>query len=436
MHSNNLGRSNNFGVLAATLNQPINFGSIQRLLASRSILTIIDQVIYSASNFLTAVIVARNCSAQQFGLYILGLRLVDYCREIQNVLIWSPYMLFSPRFKGEAHARYTGSTLVHQLSFSLIAALLFITAHIFVARQMPLLPLALVGVFFPLQEYTRRICFANFQVLTAVALDTTVTVIQIASLFYLAQQNQMSVSNAYWIVGGANAVAVIAWLIWARRDFVFAGKQIIPDFKSNLAQGKWLLGGNLTLLATTQIYPWTLTTFHSAAATGLYAAGEGVVNFIRAFMISIQNFLGPKLAHAYADGGRPALQRVVYRTTLLLGLITGACALCFAIFGGQIATLIYGAKYSGLQMIVALLALNIFIWALTTSQSYAISTMERSDLNFKINLLGLLLSATFGFGFVLRFGTTGAAGGLLLSSAVTALIRHATFVRLLKEGSN
>ena len=118
MHSNNLGRSSNFGVLAATLNQPVNFGSIQRLLASRSILTMIDQVIYSASNFLTAVIVARNCSAQQFGLYILGLRLVDYCREIQNVLIWSPYMLFSPRFKGEAHARYTGSTLVHQLSFT------------------------------------------------------------------------------------------------------------------------------------------------------------------------------------------------------------------------------------------------------------------------------------------------------------------------------
>ena len=85
MHSNNLGRSSNFDMLAATLNQPINFGSIQRLLASRSILTMIDQVIYSASNFLTAVIVARNCSAQQFGLYILGLRLVDYSREIQNV---------------------------------------------------------------------------------------------------------------------------------------------------------------------------------------------------------------------------------------------------------------------------------------------------------------------------------------------------------------
>ncbi len=428
-------RSNYFGFVADTLSQPLSFALLQRTLLSKSVLTIIDQIIYSASNFLTAVIVARSCSAQQFGLYILGLRLVDYCRETQNVLIWSPYMFLSPRVQGEAHKQYTGSTLAHQLGFSIIVALLFITASFFLTTQMAslMIPLAFLGVVFPLQEYTRRICFANFQTLAVVLLDTTVTVLQVIGLWWCAQQNRMSVSNAYWIVSAANALAVLGWLVWARRDYSFAVKEILPDFKKNWAQGKWLLGGNLTLLASTQIYPWSLTTFHGAAATGLYAAGEGVVNFARAFMISIQNFLGPKLAHAYASGGKNSLRRVVYQTTLLLGVITGGFSLLFALCGGQLATLIYGAKFTGLRWIVALLALNIFAWAITTSQSYAISTIERSEINFKINVLGMILSLSLGLGMVLQFGTIGAAGGLLLSNLITALIRQIAFMKIFRK---
>ena len=80
-------RSNQFGIIAATLRQPINVEAIKRLLLSKTVLTVIDQAAFSASNFLTAVIVARYSSAEHFGLYILGLRLVDYCREMQNVMI-------------------------------------------------------------------------------------------------------------------------------------------------------------------------------------------------------------------------------------------------------------------------------------------------------------------------------------------------------------
>ena len=194
-----------------------------------------------------------------------------------------------------------------------------------------------------------------------------------------------------------------------------------------------MLGGNVTLLAASQIFPWTLTTFHGAAAIGVYAAGEGIVNFIRAFMISIQNFLGPKLAHAYARGGKNALKQVVYQTTILLGLITGGCAALFALFGGSLATLVYGEKFVGLRRVVAFLAVNIFLGALTTSQSYALSTIERSDINFKINILGLLLSMTLGIVLTIQYGALGAALGLGVSNLLTAFVRQIVFARFFKQ---
>ena len=428
-------RSNQFGVIAATLRQPINAAAIKNLLLSKTVLTVIDQAAFSASNFLTAVIVARHSSAEHFGLYILGLRLVDYCREIQNVMIWSPYMLFSPRFQDAEHARYTGSTLAHQIFSCGLVALIFLSAWFVLPPTFNsfMLPLALVGVFFPLQEYARRICFANFHFVAVVMLDVAVTVIQLAGLYFCAMQNQMSVRNAYWIIGAANGIATLVWLVWARSFFVFEKSRFIPDFKMNWEQGKWLLGGNVTLLAASQIFPWTLTTFHGAAATGIYAAGEGIVNFIRAFMISIQNFLGPKLAHAYARGGKHALKQVVYQTTILLGVITGACAALFALFGGNLATLVYGEKFVGLRWVIAFLAFNIFLGALTTSQSYALSTIERSDVNFKINILGLILSMSLGLALTIQYGALGAALGLGVSNLLTAFVRQIVFARFFKQ---
>ncbi len=150
-------------------------------------------------------------------------------------------------------------------------------------------------------------------------------------------------------------------------------------------------------------------------------------------MISIQNFLGPKLAHAYARGGKNALKQVVYQTTILLGVITGACAALFALFGGNLVTVVYGDKFVGLRWVIAFLAVNIFLGALTTSQSYALSTVERSDVNFKINILGLILSMTLGIGLTIQYGALGAALGLGVSNLLTAIVRQIVFARFFKQ---
>ena len=405
-----------------------------------SALTMADQVVYSACNFLTAVIVARSCAAREFGLYILGLRLIDYLREVEGILISAPYVFFSPRLQGAERARYTGSTLVHQLSFSFGGAALFVLA----AFALPLFsqpaglvsamwPLAFVAVTLPLQEYSRRICFANFQTVAVIVLDATVMLLQLGGLALLARMEKMTINNAYWVIGAANGFAALCWLIWAQRALAIAGDQALVDFRRNFARGRWLLASNLTLLADRQFFPWSLGAFHGTAATGAYAACEGVINFIRAFLASVGNFLGPRLAHARVRGGVEEVRRVVRRAALLLGLATGMLCVIAAVFGGALVKLIYGARYHGLHPIVALLAANIFVNAVTTAHAYALSMTEGPDLNFRINLIGLALTVTAGLILVKAFGPIGAACGLLISTLVTGLLKYAAFERQSKK---
>src|SRR5271156_525922 len=85
-----------------------------------------DQAIVSATNFLTGVIIARSCSKAELGLYMLGFSLILLITDLQSSLISTPYMIYAPRLKGAAQALYTGSTLIHQLVFSVLTTVLLL----------------------------------------------------------------------------------------------------------------------------------------------------------------------------------------------------------------------------------------------------------------------------------------------------------------------
>ena len=89
----------------------------------QGIVSLADQAVASATNFLTGVIIARACSKEELGLYMLGFSLILLMTDFQTSLITTPYMVYAPRLKGSAHALYTGSTLIHQLAFCLLTML-------------------------------------------------------------------------------------------------------------------------------------------------------------------------------------------------------------------------------------------------------------------------------------------------------------------------
>ena len=58
-----------------------------------------DQGVASATNFLTGVIIARACTKEELGLYMLGFSLISLMTDLQTSLITTPYMVYAPRLK-------------------------------------------------------------------------------------------------------------------------------------------------------------------------------------------------------------------------------------------------------------------------------------------------------------------------------------------------
>jgi O-antigen/teichoic acid export membrane protein len=401
------------------------------------IVSLADQAVASATNFLTGVIIARACSKEQLGLYTLGFSLILLMTDFQTSLITTPYMVYAPRLKGSAHALYTGSTLIHQLAFCLITMLGVACGAFAVTKGVgprglgPVLwALCVVIALIMLREHARRVSFARLKLWTAFLFDTCIAVGQIGGLLVLARFGLLSASRAFWVIGSVCGIAVLGWL-WSDREFYQPRLgESLADLKKNWVFGKWVFASGLVWAVSMNLYPWFLAYFHGAASTGVWAACLGVVSVGNPALLGIQNFVGPKISHVYAAEGPEALRRWVLKISAVISLPMSLLCLGLILWGGRLVALLYGRQYAGNSLVVAILSLNLLVAAAAFSFSRALMAIERADLDFLVNFAALFVMVTLGFWLVRAFGALGAAIGLLGANLATSAVRAGVFLRL------
>jgi O-antigen/teichoic acid export membrane protein len=406
----------------------------------RWFLTLIDQCLVSGATFLASIIIGRNCGKEQLGLYLLGLSIIWFLTEWQGVIIWWPYTIFHHKFTGSSHSFYTGSTLIHQLAISALGMIALSGAG--VGLSMGIGPAGLAWViwilvitspFIAFREYARRILFANFQIGAALLLDFLAVVVQIGGLVLFAYLGNLSASSAFVVLGLGSFLTGFFWLVRARDSIAFSIARAVSDLAQNWSFGKWFLGANMALLLSSQFYPWVLNAFHGTAPVGVLAACQGMI-LVHPFMKGSANFIGPRAAQAFAQGGNEELRRFVAKSSLIVAIVVGlVCGIIMGV-GEQILIFFYGQQYAGNGKVVAILALNTFVLSLAFSIDYGIVAMGRPDYNFKINLIRLGITFTFGLWLVKAFGLLGAVVGLLVGNVMASFMQYSFFASTKSKG--
>lgn len=412
----------------------------------KGIISLFDQAAASLTNFLTGVIIGRNCLQEEFGLYMLCYSTILLVADIQMSLISSPYMVFSQRLSGPKLARYTGSIFVHQMILSICLIFLLIAGAL-LFNWLPALAattdagsyasvlwtLAVTITFILLRDYIRKVCFALFHMYNALLIDVSSGILQLAGLFILARMGLLSASSSFAVIGAACALTSVIWLYAKRQTFTVSRSQALLDFKKNWEFSKWVfLSGVLWALGMT-LYPWFLTIFHGTAANGVWGACFAIAALGNPLKLGIQNYLGPKVVQEHTRGGLTALWKFVIKSTTLFCLAVSPFCLLLIFFGEQLLVLIYGEQYAGNGMVISLLSLNLLALAATYAISRAFLAIERSDLFFIANFVPLFIMLTIGLLLVKNYGPLGVAEALLIGSAVTSIVMFMLFAKVLRE---
>ena len=415
------------------------FSSVLTSIKHKGFISLIDQGIINATNFFTGVIISRACTKEEFGIYTLGFSIIAFLIGLQTSIISTPYIIYSPKITGEHHIRYTGSTIIHQLAFSLVAVIFLTIGGILLSQNIgasslksAIWALTAVVTFMLFREFIRRVCFALLKIRIALVVDIGVAIIQVSGLLVLAQFDLLGASHAFEIMGLACIVVTFFWLVTFRKNFSLNLTDAIEDFHRNFAVSKWIFLSGLLWFASTQIYPWLLTIFHGPESAAVFGVCVAAVALARPIVHGLNNFIEPKLAHIYAQNGCLKLRQFAIKASIvLIGLISLFCVTT-ALLGNKFIILVYGNKYAGNGAMVFLLALNMLVIASNFPFSRSLFTIERADVEFKSNLLTLGLTISLGLWLVKVLGPPGAAISLMVSNIAGSGFRYIAFEYLLR----
>ena len=408
----------------------------QRVLKEGRALALADQAAVSATNFLTGVIIGRSCAKEEFGLYLLGMSIVLVALDIQTSLISSPYMVYSPRLEPGERARYTGSALVH---FAAVAASIVLLLNLGLILGGPFFgveglgrvtgAVALTVTLILLREFVRRVFFANLAFGSATAMDSGVAVLQLGLLGLLAARGMVSAPAAFLAIGLSCAASAAVAISSRRISFKVLRGRVVPDFLTNWSLGRWIFASGILWTAGANLYPWFLTYFHGVAATGVWAACFGIVALGNPLLLGIQNFLGPKISHAYADLESGVFRKKTHYFAAYFAVLIAPLTVLLIGLGGPMVGFVYGEEYLGNGIVVALLGVNLLVTSLRFSFSRALFMMDCARADFLINLAALGVMMTIGVWCVRSFGATGVAAGMLIGNVCASIAKVAVFER-------
>jgi O-antigen/teichoic acid export membrane protein len=359
---------------------------------------------------------------------------------VNESLITLPYVVFTHQLEGEERARYAGSVLVHQFAWAHLAALgLALTAMIVNLSPAPehrdlapvLAILADCVLLVLIREFARRVTYAHLQLGVALILDLAVTLLQLLALLGLARAGLLNARTAHGVIGLVCILVAGPWLFLERKTFHVRWGRVLEDWKRGWNLGSWEAGSRVVEIARGYSVHWLLLLVLGKAATGQFAAILTVIFLSNPFIMGIGNLLVPQAARAVAEGGRHELGRVVIRMLGLTVVVMGGFTLVLVVFGVRLVGLLTKGDYSDYPVVIALLALTQFVFALMMLIYQGLTALEETRFNFAVSIFTLLLTVgASGGALLLGWGISGASWGYLIGMLAGLLIRSVYFIRL------
>jgi len=297
--------------------------SIRTVVMGPKFLVIADQIIFSATSFLSTLFLARRLGVEGFGGYSAIVLFIYLLVSVSNALITGPYqVVISGR---EDAGRYTAQVLFLQILLNVILSLLTCVVYLAGASWMKLpekllMPLLLMMNGFVLQDMFRKMFIAAGKLKEVVLLDLICSVIFIALLVFSGYRDGLSVETALWCSGSAFlfSAAMGIHMLESRK----LEKELIKStLQWHLSNGRWLLMTSFLQWCSNNLWLAPAGVWVGVAALGALRLSQSLFGILNALMQVLENYAIPKAAGAYRKGKedlRIFLNLMTKRSMLLL----------------------------------------------------------------------------------------------------------------------
>mgnify|MGYP000886988948 CR=1 FL=1 len=402
-----------------------------RLAADRvRALSLVEQGLISAANFLALLALARNFDAHDFGTFSFAWLTLQFVVNLHRSAVVVPFVIHTAEpgaLVAEAPAWRRLNLWITALNVAALAgiaaALPLFRAPDWMAAAFLMAAVFVVPAF--VYEFKRRWLIQIDRFGTAVWAAATYAGVQAAGIGVA-----LATGSLWAAVAGFTAANGTAALVCALRTPRMAWPEAPPAFVPFLRRLAhfigWSVMSNLAYNGYGHIPPLILGAMAGPVPVAVFTAVRNFTQPLSTLSTAIDNFDKPRAARALAVDGPAGLRRALAHTTAAMAAFTLPYLALLVAFGSPAVELVYGDRYGdpvhAIWWFAAIHVAVVFVYPVET----ALFILRRPDLLFR----GRLVSAATGIGLCLAlvpyWGLSGAmagiTGGIVASGLAAAFL--------------
>lgn len=360
---------------------------ILKTINSPTLLVLFDQLMYSGSNFMITIFLARLLSITEFGLFSSIIIYTYLLLSILSAFLIQPFQIAYP--KTENKNEYFQFILYSVMfSFLLISAVHFLIYLFLQIKSFSFLTLTFFFITYIFQDLLRKTLLTKNAIHSVVYMDAYFLFSIVSGYFIL--DKSLNLNSALLIISISNVASISFGILPLLKTF-----QKTIDWKtylkSHILQGKWFVSVSLLQWGNSNLIVLFSGLYIGLEGIGALRLVQSFFGILNVLLQVVENYFLPKIAQLYHENSQTAKQYLLKITFNGL-LIFGSVLLLLFMFPDKAIAFAGGIqyiKYSYLVQFMVVLYLIIFL-------GYPIRIMIRIK----------LLNQSFFFGYLFAFAFT------------------------------
>jgi O-antigen/teichoic acid export membrane protein len=399
--------------------------------AAKSGLALLDFGLYSGSNFLLGILLARWMAPEQYGAYALAFSIFILVTFLYQALLLEPLSVFSGTTYSKNLRGYLKSNFwLHWGVSAVICVLLGATA---IAAKVwwhsPASAMAFAGVtaatpFILIHVLGRRSFYLKLSPGPAAFGSSFYCLLVVSGSFLVYKLGWLSPFSAFLVMGLAALVGglIMVFQLNAKLEPATAQMYLHETWKKHWEYGKWALGTCIVGWIPTYVYIPLVSKISGLVVTAELRALMNLGGPVLQTYAALSMLFLPYAARVQAEQGRHGSKALTRKLTALF--VVGATAYWIVLIPLRrpLFNLLYAGKYMDASSLLPLFAAETIIWSAALGPAIVLRAMEYPRSLFFANAAASVVAIVFGIPATRYFGLPGVIWSMVLANVLYVVV--------------
>jgi O-antigen/teichoic acid export membrane protein len=398
----------------------------------------LSQVVVSAGNFITSIILARALGLDSFGYFSALWLIILISSSVIMASCIFPMMSNFPKQETLNINKYISGNILLFLSVIFLISIVLIVC-LFILSYLDIdIPLFLSLIFTLLaintQDFFRRLFFTINKSKKALFSDVFTYTFRLLALFILWNYSYLDIYIAFYVCA---ATAFVGSLLFIKNlpKFDDSYNALKYAYSINIRSAKWLLPSGFMQWTSINLFISMAAFLISPAAVGIIKVCQSLLAVLNILIQGAENIIPLQASRVFREINTQAMWKYLIKVSILGAVPFILLSIICFFFGANILTLFFGDVYqqNGSDVLFIYSIAYVFVYLIVPLRA-GLRTIEKTQIWFQAYIASSIVSLSLVYWLEVNFLSLGAVIGILIAHIVLITYTVLVLLRLYNRG--